>query len=1246
MPSSEDYYSLVKGVRSLDFSGTSVPCQLLLTGDTAFPVLVSPEKHVLIAASKYGKGRVVITSHESYLDDPSFMDFLKNAISWLKPSSKHVIGVDNSLTNLEKTLSGSGYKVEKTSGPKNDLGVLCIPGYDDSQAGEIVSFLREGGGLLIGAQAWHWSNSHTQDNVLLHFPGNKITSVAGVYFTARYGEKGIFDVSDHMPKTPWCHDVDFSTELKLLLQGITNLDISGEGIPSELLLHGPLTFPVGMTDNSQCFVGAAFYGQGRIVVEAHESLVSKPELKTFTINTISWLDMSRKGKIGVNKELQNLTQILQNGGLDWVVSDLVPGLSVYCCTSYSDGEAEKIQQFVAEGGGLLIAGQSWHWSYSNPDAVSQYPGNKILNKLGITILPRTIKQKVYKALDPQEAANTYHFLRALCQLLRDLKSGTEPKPPLSSWMSQLRNDVASFLKLPASPFVSSIQQELLHLVQGCNLPNIIQKHPVENNSKEALIIYLAYELGCLNYQDDPSAAVEIDATYLGCEKYSMPYSEDYYFLVKGVRSLDFSGTSVPCQLLLTGDTAFPVLVSPEKHVLIAASKYGKGRVVITSHESYLDDPLFMDFLKNAISWLKPSSKHVIGVDKSLTNLEKTLSGSGYKVEKTSGPKNDLGVLCIPGYDDSQAGEIVSFLREGGGLLIGAQAWHWSNSHAQDNVLLHFPGNKITSVAGVYFTARYGEKGIFNVSDHMPKTPWCHDVDFSTELRLLLQGITNLDISGESIPSELLLHGPLTFPVGMTDNSQCFVGAAFYGQGRIVVEAHESLVSKPELKTFTINTISWLDMSRKGKIGVNKELQNLTQILQNGGLDCVLSDLVPGLSVYCCTSYSDGEAEKIQQFVAEGGGLLIAGQSWHWSYSNPDAVSQYPGNKILNKLGITILPRTIKQKVYKALDPQEAANTYHFLRALCQLLRDLKSGTEPKPPLSSWMSQLRNDVASFLKLPASPFVSSIRQELLHLVQGCNLPNIIKKHPVENNSKEALIIYLAYELGCLNYQDDPSAAVEIDATYLGCEKYSMPSSEDYYSLVKGVRSLDFSGISVPCQLLLTGDTAFPVLVSPEKHVLIAASKYGKGRVVITSHESYLDDPSFMDFLKNAISWLNPSSKHVIGVDKSLTNLEKTLSGSGYKVEKTSGPRNDLGVLCIPGYDDSQAGEIVSFLGEGGGLLIGAQAWHWSNSHTQDNVLLHFPGNKITSVAGVYFTARYGEKGIFDVSDHMPKTPWCHE
>ncbi|KAM4035796.1 TRPM8 channel-associated factor homolog [Anomaloglossus baeobatrachus] len=523
MSASEDYKSLVKGIKNLDFSGSSVPCSLLLIGDTAFPVVVSPEKHVLIAASRYGKGRIVVMTHETYMDHPQFMDFLKNAISWLKPSSEAVIGVDTDFRSLEKTLSESGHKVERITELTKDLGVLCKTDYEEGQAEEIISFLKKGGGLLIGAQAWHWAYKHKPDNVLFHFPGNKITSVAGVYFTDSYGERGNFEISDEMPLTPWHNDVDFLTDLKIFLKGITSLDISGRSISSELLLHGPLTFPVGMTDDYRCFAGAAFYGRGRVVVEGHESFLDKPELKTFTINIISWLDMDRKGVIGVNKELEALVDILQKEGLPCVVSALVPGLSVYCCTSYSDGEAEKIQQFVAEGGSLLIAGQSWYWSYSNPDVVSEYPGNKILNKFGISILPRTIDRKLYKALDFEVVANTYRFLGALCHLLRDLKSGSEIKPPLSYWLSQLRKDVASFLKLPVCPITSSIRKELAYLVQNCNLPNVGQECPVKNCSKETFIMCLAQEVSCLDdlaFCNVPCIGkdyltVEIDATNHG-----------------------------------------------------------------------------------------------------------------------------------------------------------------------------------------------------------------------------------------------------------------------------------------------------------------------------------------------------------------------------------------------------------------------------------------------------------------------------------------------------------------------------------------------------------------------------------------------------------------------------------------------------------------------------------------------------------------------------------------------------------
>ncbi|KAM4748939.1 TRPM8 channel-associated factor 2 [Rhinophrynus dorsalis] len=519
--------------------------------------------------------------------------------------------------------------------------------------------------------------------------------------------------------------------------------------------------------------------------------------------------------------------------------------------------------------------------------------------------------------------------------------------------------------------------------------------------------------------------------------------EDYRSLVKDISSLDFRGKSFPCKLLLTGDSVFPVLVTPGKDVLIAASHYGKGRVVVMGHESYLSLPQFEKFLQNAVSWLSSSQGAVVGVHSNLSFLEKTLSASGFKVQVTSVPNQGLGVFCTTGYEDSQAEEVIAFVREGGGLLTGAQARQWVDSHKHENVLQQFPGNKVISVSGVYFTDQYAEIGKFNLSKNIPRTaiytPW----DFSADLKQLLKGVTHLDISGESIPSELLLHGSLAFPVGLSNTNQCFMAAAYYGKGRVVVASHEDYLTKPELKTFILNAISWLDMRGTRKIGVNKDLKKLAQILQNESIPCMVSNMTPGLTVYCCQSYNDDEAKDIQQFVAEGGGLLIAGHAWYWSYQNPEVLSQYPGNRILNKFGISILGRTVPQGIYKAIDSEAATEQYNFRRAFDQLHNELQSGAELKPPLSSWLFRLREDISTFMKLPASPLITSIQSQFVDLVKRFKIPNVSKKCPVNSNSKEALILCLAQDVSCLsqsceklnNLENQASVTMNIDATNPG-------------------------------------------------------------------------------------------------------------------------------------------------------------------------------------------------------------------
>ncbi|XP_053320577.1 TRPM8 channel-associated factor homolog [Spea bombifrons] len=526
----------------------------------------------------------------------------------------------------------------------------------------------------------------------------------------------------------------------------------------------------------------------------------------------------------------------------------------------------------------------------------------------------------------------------------------------------------------------------------------------------------------------------------------MAFNEDYRSLVRGITSLDFTGDSDPCKLLLTGDSAFPVLVTPAGDVLIAASRYGKGRVVVLAHESYLKNPQFAHFLQNAVSWLNPSPGAVIGVGNSLETLAKSLSASGCSVQTSYDLKQGLGVLCTIHNNDSQTEDIISFLREGGGLLIGAEPLKWADSNRDENILQKFPGNQVISVSGVYFTDKCGEKGNFSVSENIPWNPIYTDLNFSLDLKHLFQGVSNVDISGSAVPSELLLHGPLTFPIGLSDKNQCFFAAAYYGRGRVVVGTHESYLNKPELKKLLLNAISWLDTGKKGTIGVRNKLAKFAQILKQESISCKISNLVPDLSIYCCDSYSDNEAASIQQFVAEGGGLLIAGHAWYWSYgkSVESVLSNYPGNKILNKFGISILGRTVPQGIYKTLDPEGAASCYHFPKAFCQLQKDLESGVEIKPPLKSWLQNLQKDISSYLKLPACPLISCQQQRFASLVQGCAIPNVSKECPVKSDSKEALILSLAQDVSCLslensqrldNVQDQPSTTVQIDATNPG-------------------------------------------------------------------------------------------------------------------------------------------------------------------------------------------------------------------
>lgn len=61
------FEALMNGVTSWDVPEDAIPCELLLIGEASFPVMVNDMGQVLIAGSSYGRGRLVVVSHEDYL---------------------------------------------------------------------------------------------------------------------------------------------------------------------------------------------------------------------------------------------------------------------------------------------------------------------------------------------------------------------------------------------------------------------------------------------------------------------------------------------------------------------------------------------------------------------------------------------------------------------------------------------------------------------------------------------------------------------------------------------------------------------------------------------------------------------------------------------------------------------------------------------------------------------------------------------------------------------------------------------------------------------------------------------------------------------------------------------------------------------------------------------------------------------------------------------------------------------------
>ncbi|XP_019111803.2 TRPM8 channel-associated factor homolog [Larimichthys crocea] len=504
----------------------------------------------------------------------------------------------------------------------------------------------------------------------------------------------------------------------------------------------------------------------------------------------------------------------------------------------------------------------------------------------------------------------------------------------------------------------------------------------------------------------------------------------YMSLMKGLSELNLQGSTVPSDLVLTGDHAFPLAMNSQGHVLMAASLYGSGRIVVLGHESYLT--AFPALIENALMWLQGdgSDNLCVGVHKNVMGVADNLSNSVFQAKVVEAYSDNLGVgvYVTDAYSvGANVKDLVAFMKAGGGVLIGGQAWSWAADHPKENTLLQFEGNKVSAVAGIYISDHRGEAECLPVFPQIPSS-WMSAVigkDFEDDLEFLLKGVSEFDLQGGSIASEVLVHGPLAFPIGTTGDGRAFLAGAYYGQGRVIVVTHEGFLGRETLAPFWINAIHWLDEGRQGVVGV--EPGYLVDTLSKSGLNCEKSNFRKDLSVFVCTAYRDDHAQEIQDFVAEGGGLLIGGHAWYWAQTHhgQNALTDFSGNKILNKMGLSLLGATIGGGLYKAPVPSQAIkDTYHFRHLLHCFAGHVNQGKELSKHEEECLTKLGQDCANYLHMNAhdSSYYAQVVSTLTDIVKKSGMPQVSDSCPVKS-PKDHLLLNVATEV--YKVSKDPDA-----------------------------------------------------------------------------------------------------------------------------------------------------------------------------------------------------------------------------
>ena len=186
--------------------------------------------------------------------------------------------------------------------------------------------------------------------------------------------------------------------------------------------------------------------------------------------------------------------------------------------------------------------------------------------------------------------------------------------------------------------------------------------------------------------------------------------------------------------------------------------------------------------------------------------------------------------------------------------------------------------------------------------------WIAVHDLRADQSELLSGLDDADWGGWS--SLILPIGKWSFPLGRDSTDSTVVAASHVGRGKMIGLGHESWVAQNH--EFNFRAVEWV-CGEAANVGLayGAGFDHWEDELRAEGHSVHLSVTPDDLSQVDClldefwNGHDDADNLAIEQFLLGGGGVIMGGHAWYWSYSNSDVPHNYPGNKISQTTGLMV-----------------------------------------------------------------------------------------------------------------------------------------------------------------------------------------------------------------------------------------------------------------------------------------------------------------------------------------------------